>query len=177
MPARSKPPTVGVTQHHKLTIPTGYPNRTYTQQLIRLIKANAWTFGVEIGVYEGANIIALLRACPELRMIAVFTPRDEPEPKVRVALEQQFPGRVSFRSGQSIEIADRVADASLDFVFIDGSHLTSAVRGDIIAWRPKVKTGGALVGHNVQLSSVQEALLDVLGAWDQIGDDLWIWRV
>ena len=39
-------------------------------------------------------------------------------------------------------------DGSLDFVYLDGDHSEAAVAGDIRLWRPLVKPGGILAGHD-----------------------------
>lgn len=48
----------------------------------------------------------------------------------------------------SVDAAKGYADASLDFVFIDAAHDYDNVVADIAAWRPKVKPGGVLAGHD-----------------------------
>lgn len=51
-------------------------------------------------------------------------------------------------AGASWDAASGYADESLDFVFIDAGHEQHEVRKDIDAWRPKVKRGGILAGHD-----------------------------
>ena len=48
----------------------------------------------------------------------------------------------------SVEAAATFEDASLDVVFIDAEHTYEAVCADIDAWKPKVKCGGYIAGHD-----------------------------
>ncbi|XXX77637.1 class I SAM-dependent methyltransferase [Sorangium sp. So ce134] len=48
----------------------------------------------------------------------------------------------------STDAAARFADASLDLVFLDGSHDRAAVLADLEAWWPKLRPGGVLAGHD-----------------------------
>jgi predicted O-methyltransferase YrrM len=50
--------------------------------------------------------------------------------------------------GFSVEVAATVADASLDFVYLDANHEEAHVRADLEAWVPKVRPGGIVSGHD-----------------------------
>lgn len=54
-------------------------------------------------------------------------------------------GQVRVHRTTSLEAAARFDDRYFDWVYIDGDHLYEAVRGDLEAWRPKVKPGGMVV--------------------------------
>ncbi len=48
----------------------------------------------------------------------------------------------------SLVAAARFEDASVDRVFLDGSHDGPSVLADLRAWSPKVRAGGVLAGHD-----------------------------
>lgn len=63
-------------------------------------------------------------------------------------LQAAHPGKTAFLRLPSLAAAPRVADASLDLVFIDAIHLYEDVKADIAAWLPKVKPEGILAGDD-----------------------------
>jgi len=48
----------------------------------------------------------------------------------------------------SVDAARALAYRTFDAVYIDGSHDMVSVRQDITAWRPRVRSGGLLAGHD-----------------------------
>ena len=63
-------------------------------------------------------------------------------------------------------------DRSLDLVFIDASHEYQDVRADVLAWRPKIKPGGILAGHdyNPMFPGVIQAVDEIFGGQvDRVG--------
>ena len=61
------------------------------------------------------------------------------------AIEQ---GQVHVRRQRSVEAAASFADASLDWVYIDGDHTYEAVRADLEAYYRVVRPGGFLAGDD-----------------------------
>eukprot|EP00929_Paragymnodinium_shiwhaense_P106029 TRINITY_DN71114_c0_g1_i1.p1 TRINITY_DN71114_c0_g1~~TRINITY_DN71114_c0_g1_i1.p1 ORF type:complete len:422 (-),score=122.14 TRINITY_DN71114_c0_g1_i1:81-1346(-) len=57
-------------------------------------------------------------------------------------------GRFVLHRRTSLDAAELVPEASLDLVFLDARHDFAAVNDDITAWRPKVRPGGILSGHD-----------------------------
>jgi SAM-dependent methyltransferase len=75
----------------------------------------------------------------------------------------------------SVCAARLFADGCLDFVFIDADHRCEAVQADIAAWRPKVKQGGTLAGHDWNTyGSVQQAVTAMLGRNFTVEGNCWI---
>jgi hypothetical protein len=122
--------------------------------------------GAELGVFSGSFTEQILKANPKLTLYAVDTWIVRP-PSDRVGFEsyaargdfseiretfnkrtRRFSDRLKVLQMDTVAAANEVADGSLDFVFIDAEHTYEAVGADIDAWRPKVKPGGIISGHD-----------------------------
>lgn len=68
----------------------------------------------------------------------------------------------------SVLAANVYQDNSVFFVFIDGSHLYESIKEDILAWLPKVKSGGFIGGHDIdqpeEFNGVRAAVNEIIGA-------------
>jgi predicted O-methyltransferase YrrM len=108
---------------------------------------------VEVGCYEGQSAaylgVELMNKKPGARLdlVDIFTTRGGVE-AVRAALTPIHSILGDLHVGESVEVAKLYADKSIDAVFIDADHTYEAVSKDIDAWRPKVKEGGILAGHD-----------------------------
>ena len=143
--------------------------------LSKIVIKNGFTFGAELGVKEGRTLFFLLDSCPTLHMIGVDIWEPQPGPyaiyphqvyedKVRRKAEA-YSGRVTLIKAWTHEAATSVPDRSLDFVFIDADHSTESVIKDISDWKPKLRLGGILCGHDGNKSSVRNALDTALDKW------------
>lgn len=63
-------------------------------------------------------------------------------------LHQISAGQVTVLKKFSYEAVSGIKDGSLNWVYIDGSHLHEDVKRDLQDWLPKVKTGGFIMGHD-----------------------------
>ncbi len=60
-----------------------------------------------------------------------------------------YADRRTILRGDSVAMADKVEDESLDFVFIDADHTYEGCLRDLKAWIPKVKPDGLIIGHDI----------------------------
>ena len=132
--------------------------------------------GAEVGVLKGRNATSLLELRADLFLYLIdpfniphgrHTVRDvsQAEDVARFKLHP-FSDQVQFIKRSSLGAAPTFSDSSLDWVFIDADHHYSSVKADIWAWIPKVRPGGALLGHDYRSPrwpGVKQAVDEVLG--------------
>ena len=144
--------------------------------------------GAEIGVKEGRFISHMLCRFPKLIMYAIDPWENQPEgsetyigwdwkdiyKRYRVNVSPYYDRVIEYRD-YSQNVIGEVVNGSLDFVFIDAQHDYDSVKRDIELWRPKIKPGGLLCGHDYQpkfqglIQAVNECVENpVLG-----GNDTW----
>lgn len=61
----------------------------------------------------------------------------------------KYGDRVEFIRDLSVDAAQKFADETVDFAYIDGNHDFAYVDADIKAWFPKIRKGGYLCGDDV----------------------------
>ena len=138
-----------------------------------------------IGVWLGRSIIYLAQECRRLgkkvHFIAVDTFRGESNRadhlptieahggSIRAAFEENIErcgvaDMIQIVEGYSADCAPNVADGWLAFCFIDTAHDYEGVKRDIKAWRPKIRAGGTLAGHDIHRPEVRRALEELIPA-------------
>lgn len=122
---------------------------------------------VEIGTWEGGFADELLKytKCKKLYCVDPYRHFDNDEyPDSMNTLTQasfdavfantksllsKYGDRVEFIRDLSTDAAQKFADESVDFAYIDGNHDFAYVDADIKAWFPKIRKGGYLCGDDV----------------------------
>jgi hypothetical protein len=140
--------------------------------------------GAEIGVKAGRFSEYLLERWKGTRLISI-DPWLEDEPDSYVdsanvaqsrheefyaetqARLQPFGARSEIWRMTSLEAAERVADGSLDFAYIDARHDYESVLEDLHAWFPKVRPGGLLTGHDYATGTFKQGEFGVKRAVDE----------
>ncbi len=77
-------------------------------------------------------------------------PDEEHELRYRQAMSvaASYGDKVTVLRMDSVAAAAKFSDKSLAFVYLDGDHSYDGFRRDLIAWWPKVQSGGILAGHD-----------------------------
>jgi hypothetical protein len=139
------------------------PSRFYLAHLLGALGLTGE--GAEIGVAEGKFSETLLRASRLSRLYSIdpwfefpataYTDRNNLSQREQDARYERVVARLGAFGSRSviwrttsIAAAGRIADGTLDFVFIDANHDHDSVAADIAAWWPKVRPGGVFGGHD-----------------------------
>jgi len=124
---------------------------TLSHLLERLGVSERPVAAAEVGVEAANTSQRLLERNPTLSYIGVdpYVNNDGLYEDVTRRLEvYTTAGRFTLHRSTSLAAADAVADGSLDLVFLDARHDYEAVAADMEAWRPKLRRGGVLSGHD-----------------------------
>lgn len=151
--------------------------------LVDMIQARGFEYGAEIGAGTGVTTSHIILNCRKLKEYIVV---DDWRPvagggsfdrtDMKEIFESQIKNnkKVKVLEGISWEMADKVKDKYLDFVFIDASHDYDSVLKDLKAWIPKVRPGGIISGHDVNWLGVKQALQEVLPGYELAGvNNVW----
>lgn len=146
----------------------------------RGLLGTAVEIGVKTGKYShflltewrGQRLISIdpwLEDAPEAYVDTANVPQSEQERLYEQTRERlaQHGGRSEIWRTTSTEGAERVPDASLDFVYIDARHDYASVLEDLGAWFPKVRPGGILGGHDYATGHFRQGDFGVKQAVDE----------
>lgn len=132
----------------------------------------------EIGSFAGVSSELFAQYCKKLYCVDVWTmdpSYQEIDPgSLRIAeslfdqVWSEYPN-IEPLQNYSQYVAGDFSDGELDMVYIDARHDYESVKADIQAWMPKIRKGGWLTGHDIDLSEngdgkrVLEAVTEIIG--------------
>ena len=120
--------------------------------------------GAELGIQHGGFAKHNLRAwpsCTSYIMVDAWKHQDNDvdatnddddvqEKSYKQAMDnvKEFQGKVKVMRMWTSVASEKVADDSLDFVYVDARHDYCGVLEDLVNWYPKLKVGGIFAGHD-----------------------------
>lgn len=160
--------------------------------LIQKIKENNYKVGAEIGVQLGNNLFKIVNNLPNLEIYAIdiwsdkqvrfdgtkdltnISPNSAYRHVKSKSLRIENPERLHIIRDFSHQAYKKFEDESLDFIFIDASHVYEDVKKDIELWYPKVREGGLISGHDINMKGVLKAVSETINNWAKAGhDNVW----
>lgn len=136
-----------------------------------LIEKNNFKLMAEVGVRDGRTTFYLLDHIADLTIYAIDMSIKEFYNK---EVADRYKNRLIPIEAMSEVAADRIADNSLDLVFIDANHSYEYVKKDIIKYTPKLKTNGLLTGHDIDYPGVNKAVNEMIKNFDVGPNYVWI---
>ena len=131
----------------------------------------------EIGVFEGENARFMLTFAKKLKLYLIddysnlvswtggpiVSPNAAKQIKDTAELNLNcYNGSKEFVYKSSLLASRDFTDLFFDYVYIDADHEYEAVKADICAWYPKVKKGGILGGHDINMLGIKNAVSEFI---------------
>ena len=136
-----------------------------------LIEKHNFKTMAEVGVRDGRTTFHLLDHVLNLTIYAIDMSIKEFYNK---EVADRYKNRLIPIEATSEVAADRIADNSLDLVFIDANHSYEYVKKDIIKYTPKLKPNGLLTGHDIDYPGVNQAVNEMIVHYDVGPNYVWI---
>ena len=145
-----------------------YNNNCYgLADMMREISRPDWAM-VEIGSFAGVSSMLFAEFCERVTCVDPYEAYSELDAEKIARAEIMFKkntynySAITLRKATSIQALKYIGNNSLDMVYIDGAHDVNSVEADLRAWIPKIKKGGWLCGHDINID-VRLAVEKVIG--------------
>ena len=144
---------------------------------IEVISSHPHKRGAELGVLRGENSVALLKHLPKLEILYCVDHWNNVNGMINYLKNiEPYQKRIKTLWMKTTEAHVFIEDNSLDFIFIDASHMYRSVIADIVCWVPKVKIGGLISGHDYMSTKydVREAVNKIFPRANIRGEIWWL---
>lgn len=148
----------------------GKQNRKYF--IRHLIETNKYKTLAEVGVRDGRTTFYLLDNIPDLVIYGVDLSNAGYYSK---EVKEKYGERLIPIEGNSHLVHDKVP--AVDMVFIDADHSYQGCKGDIIHYRPKIRKGGILSGHDIDFPGVNKAVNELIVDFDVGPNNVWFIKI
>lgn len=125
----------------------------------------------EVGVRDGRTTFHLLDQNPKLIIYAVDK---SIAGFYNSEIKEKYGDRLIPIEALSVDGAELIPNNSLDLVFIDADHSYEWVKRDIVAYKPKLKSGGWLTGHDIDFPGVNRAVNEIIKNYDVGTNNVWL---
>ena len=145
-------------------IPKPVPTFKHRSSLGKILEQEKMTVGVELGVKQGLfskNILNSWPSCTYYLLVDIWTqqnnykdtanvPQNRQDAFYATALTntQHFEDKRHICRNYTSVCVEEVADGFFDFIYVDARHDFKGVYEDLVAWWPKLRTGGIMAGHD-----------------------------
>jgi predicted O-methyltransferase YrrM len=143
--------------------------------LRQTINDNQYKTIVEVGVRDGRTTFHLLDNCECIeRYYAIDS---DTSLFYTNTVKEKYGDRLIPIRGYSHDVASQIPNNSVDLVFIDANHSYEFVKNDIVDYKPKIKTGGLLSGHDIDYPGVNRAVNELFEQYDVGPNYVWFLKV
>lgn len=142
----------------------GLPTFKNREDLGKIMEAEGFTIGAELGVKQGNYARVILTdwfSCNEYHLVDLWAHQENYKDIANVAqdtqnefydetLEKLDPWKDKIRvcRNYTTSCAKLVEDDYFDFIYVDARHDFKGVFDDLVDWWPKLKVGGIIAGHD-----------------------------
>jgi len=137
------------------------------RELAKYFNSLGFKTGAEVGVEMGRYSKVLCEEIPGVKLYGIdcwLRNLDKNPTDYEVAQQRLKPYGCTLIKDYSVEASKQFENGTLDFVYIDANHFYDYVMQDLIAWRPKVRKGGIVAGHDYFVSKRPGSSLSVVQA-------------
>lgn len=158
------------------------PNFAFIARHVEALGVSGCRRYVELGVWQGESLRFMGELCRSLGYATVCygidtfrgdsfagTPLIAGEPwQAARAIREQCPPNTVVLAHTFDQAAEYFDNDSIDVLLIDGDHRYESVKHDYLTWRPKVRPGGLIFLHDIDVTTPHYPPFGVKRFWSEL---------